>query len=411
VSFPPGKAWSRNVEPLAYLELEGRPAFKMALHCAGERWYFYCAHLWHSGWSIVEVTDPARPRFVRHIEGPANTWTLQIQIAEGRMITSMERIPAGWGGAQDAPFGEGFYVWSLEDPENPVRLGHYRTGGAGTHRNYYDGGRYVHATALPDGYEGHIYQIVDISDPANPAEVSRWWRKGQWVAGGETGAPAGTMLHGGAHVKCGRAFLPYSAGGFVILDISDVRRPKMVGDLPFSPPFQSFIAVHSAVPLARRPLVVVNSEAIAERCDEPLGYVGIVDVSNEAKPRLISLFPLPHPPKGMGVRNFCQRPGRFGPHNQHQAQYQDVLWQEEELVFVTYFNAGLRVYDISDERAPREVGYFIPPDPEARRGPLPASGLAAQSEDVLVDRRGNVFVSDKNHGVYVLRFNRPPEAA
>ena len=49
------------------------------------------------------------------------------------------------------PFEEGFYIWSLDDPENPRRLGHYRTGGDGTHRNYYAGGRYVHATALPPG--------------------------------------------------------------------------------------------------------------------------------------------------------------------------------------------------------------------------------------------------------------------
>ena len=404
MNFPPGTARSRNVTAVGYLPLEDRPAFKMALHKAGERWYFYCAHLWVSGWSIVEVTDPQNPRFVRHIEGPPNTWTLQIQIADGLMITSMEKIPDAWVGPNSGPFGEGFYIWSLEDPENPRRLGHYRTGGDGTHRNYYDGGRYVHTTALPPGYEGHIYQIVDIADPANPVEVSRWWRPGQWVGGGEAGVPAGTMLHGGAYVKGERAYLPYSAGGFVILDISDKTKPTMVSDLPFSPPFQSFIAVHSAVPLNGRPLVVVNSEAISERCDEPLGYVGIVSVKDETKPRLISLFPLPHPDPAMGVRNFCERPGRFGPHNQHQPQNQSVLWQDEDLVFVTYFNAGLRVFDIRDERAPKEVGWFVAPDPALRRGPLPQSGLATQSEDVVVDARGNIFVSDKNHGVYILRY-------
>src|SRR3546814_11798563 len=63
---------------------------------------------------------------------------------------------------------------------------------------------------------------------------------------------------------------------------------KMVGDLPFSPPFQAFIAVHTAVPLQSRDLVIVNSEAIAENCDEPLGYAGMVDVSDEANPRLRS---------------------------------------------------------------------------------------------------------------------------
>lgn len=65
------------------------------------------------------------------------------------------------------------------------------------------------------------------------------------------------------------------------------------------------------MPLLRRPLVVVNSEAIAEKGEEALGYAGIVDISNERSPRLISLFPVPEPPKGMRIKNFTERPGRF----------------------------------------------------------------------------------------------------
>ena len=67
---------------------------------------------------------------------------------------------------------------------------------------------------------------------------------------------------------------------------------------------------------------------------------------------MISLFPLPRPPENAPYRNFCEKGGRFGPHNQHQWQYQDVLLHDENLTFLTYFNAGLRVFDISDERLP-----------------------------------------------------------
>lgn len=404
--FPPGKSYSKNLDAVGYTELEGRPAFKLAMHKSGDRWYLYTATFWHPGLNIVEVTDPTKPRFVRFIEGPVNTWTLQIQIAEGRMITSFEEIPPGWGNIPGQPNEEGFLVWDLADPEDPKTLGQFKTGGKGTHRNYYDGGRYVYATGLPDGYQGHILQIVDIDDPTHPVEVSRWWRDGQWIAGGEKGAPHGTLLHGGAYVRGDRAYLPYGAGGFVILDISDKRKPTLVSDLPFSPPFQSFIAVHTAQPLAKRDLVVVNSEAIAENCNEPLGYAGIVDIADEKNPRLISLFPLPRPPEGAPYKNFCEKGGRFGPHNQHQWQYQGILLQDDNLTFLTYFNAGLRVFDISDERLPREIAYFVPPDPVVRRGLLPNSKLVAQTEDALVDARGYIYISDKNHGVYVLRLNR-----
>jgi hypothetical protein len=406
MDFPPGESFSKNVTAVGYADLEGRPAFKLALHKAGSRWYLYTATFWHPGLNIVEVTDPTKPRFVRFIDGPANTWTLQIQIAEGRMITSFEKIAPGWGHRPDLPYEEGFLVWDLADPEDPKKLGHFKTGGSGTHRNYYDGGRYVYATGLPEGYEGHILQIVDIDDPTHPVEVSRWWRQGQWVANGESGAPHATALHGGAYVRGERAYLPYGGGGFVILDISDKHKPTLVSDLPFSPPFQSFIAVHTAQPLLKRELVVVNSEAIAENCNEPLGYAGIVDVKDEKHPRLMSLFPLPQPPEGAPYRNFCEKGGRFGPHNQHQWQYQDILLHDEDLVFLTYFNAGLRVFDISDERLPREIAYFVPPDPVERRGLLPKSKLVCQTEDVLADARGYIYISDKNHGVYVLRLNR-----
>jgi hypothetical protein len=403
MSRPAGTASSWNVREIAYADLEGHAAFKMAIHRFAGRWYLYLTPYWESGLMIVEITEPENPRFVRFIAGPPEITTLQIQIADGLMITSLEAIPPEFGGKPGPHEHEGFVVWSLIDPENPQKLGHFRTNGSGTHRNYFDGGRYVYATGLPDGFDGHILQIVDISDPANPVEVSRWWRDGQWRGGGEAGVPAGTLLHGGAYVRGDRAYLPYSAGGFVILDISDKTKPALVSDLPFSPPFQSFIAVHTAQPLTARSLVIVNSEPTLENCDGSLGYVGIVDVAEEVSPRLISLFPLPEPPFGSKYRNFCQKGGRFGPHNQHQWQYQDVLLHDENRVFMAYFNAGLRVFDISDEYLPKEIAYFIPPDPATRRGPLPKSKLVAQSEDVLVDSRGFIYVTDKNQGLYVLR--------
>jgi hypothetical protein len=402
-AFPTGQSWSHRVEAVGYSDLDGRPAFKLALQETGGRFYLYLGHLWHRGWSIVEVTDPRAPRMVRFLEGPANTWTIQVQVAAGRMITALEKIGPGWGGDAAAPHETGILIWDVRDPEAPVRVGQWTTSGHGTHRNYYDGGRYVHLAAGLAGYEGNVYQIIDVADPARPVETARWWVPGQWREGGEKGAPPATSLHGGAYIEGDRAYLPYGGAGLVILDLADIAKPRPVSRLPFSPPFQAFIAVHTAVPLPGRKLVAVNSEAIAEDCREPLGFAGLVDVADEAQPRLLSLFPLPAPPPGAGFANFCQRGGRFGPHNQHQPQHQPVLLERDDLVFLTYFNAGLRVVNIADARLPREVGYFVPPDPTIRRGLLPRT-LVAQSEDVLVDRRGYIYLTDKNHGLYILRF-------
>ena len=102
------------------------------------------------------MTDPADPRPIRYIEGPANTWTIQLQVADGLMITGLERIAPGWGGDADAGHAEGIWIWDLSDPADPRRLGAFSTGGTGTHRNYYDGGRYAHLTAGIPGFAGNI---------------------------------------------------------------------------------------------------------------------------------------------------------------------------------------------------------------------------------------------------------------
>ena len=161
--------------------------------------------------------------------------------------------------------------------------------------------------------------VVDIADPENPKEISRWWHPGQHTAGGET-PDINFGLHGPPHVEGDRAYLSYGDVGMVILDVSDLQHPELVSRLPFSPPLGSAIAVHSAVPIRDRSYVLVNSEALAEDCLESLNYCAVVDISNETKPRLAAMLPLPVPEPGLPYANFCEKGGRFGTHNQHHWQ-------------------------------------------------------------------------------------------
>jgi len=41
-----------------------------------------------------------------------------------------------------------------------------------------------------------------------------------------------------------------------------------------------------------------------------------------------------------------------------------------------------------------------------RYGPLPKK-LVAQSEDVLVDARGYIYLTEKNQGLWILRYTGP----
>src|SRR5262249_26547248 len=83
----------------------------------------------------------------------------------------------------------------------------------------------------------------------------------------------GLSLHGGVYTLGDRAYCPWMRGGLVILDITDKHHPAHVATLPVYPPLGSTIAVHSAVPLPGRDLVVINSEALPEnyhRAHRPL---------------------------------------------------------------------------------------------------------------------------------------------
>jgi hypothetical protein len=399
--IPPGY-FSKNIEPLGYHDLNGKPAFKLALQEVNRRWYLYVAHLWHRGWSVLEVTDPAEPQLCIFIPGPENTWTIQVQVADGKMITGLERIAPGWGGADGQAFVEGFFIFDVSAPTEPKRLGQFETGSTGTHRNFYDGGHLVHTAAGAPGLHGKIYRIIDIADPAKPREVGRFSLPEQRQQEPVNGLKF--SCHGPAHLEGDRAYLSYGDGGGIILDVSDMSAPKMISQLAFRG-ITATQGIHTYLPLPRRKIALINDEAIRENGDENLNMAGIADISDERRPRMLSLFPLPEPPAESGLTNFYAKGGRFGPHNHHHSNHQACLEDRDDIAYLTYFNAGLRVYDIRDVRQPKEIGYFVPADPVTRTG-LKPSRLVAQSEDVLVDRRGFIYLSDKNHGIHILRLRQ-----
>jgi len=412
--IPPG--WTAdNMTAVGYSDLDGRGgAFKMAIKNVGDKWYLYMGHLWHRGWTIVDVTDPTAPTMVKFIPWPQeNTWTLQMEVHGNLMITALERaMGSGWGGDPDKPFDEGVVIWDLSDPVNPTQLAHWKTGSTGTHRNGYPGGRYAYLAANMPGFQGYILVILDISDPRKPREAGRWWLPGQKegeppIESGIPGVPNG--LHGPAIIDGNRAYLGYGPA-VVILDISDVSKPEQIGRLDVSPPFGlGMVAVHDVLLIPGTSLLFANSESVAgdspasASCDEPALMAALIDIKDPTSPRLVSLLPTPRPADDAPYRSFCDKGGRFGPHNTNLGYHSPDVEPQGNLLYVTYFNAGLRVFDIANPRMPREVAWFIPPTPPKRVGPIPSGRLVTQTEDVLVDRRGYVYITDKQWGLFVLR--------
>ena len=230
-NIPQGFAAS-NFQVVGYSEIDGRP---------GSRWRSAkSAAAGTCTWAICGTgdgpssTSPTRPsrRSLKFVPGPENTWSIQMDLHDNIMITGLEQVSRRWGGDPSKPHDEGFLIWDIKDPVNPKKLGQWKTGGRGTHRNGYPGGRYVYAAAALPGYQDELLVIVDIQDPAKPVEVARWSAPGQHVAAGEK-PEDGMQVHGPPIVDGNRLYLDYGGAGMYILDISDIRKPTPIGHLRF----------------------------------------------------------------------------------------------------------------------------------------------------------------------------------
>jgi hypothetical protein len=276
-------------------------------------------------------------------------------------------------------------VYELRDPFNPRQLGWFDSTGLGVHRIVWTGGRFAYMSAIPEGFDDRIWVIVDMSDPGHPVEVGRWWWPGQWTGGGEQPTWPDGKRYAAHHALLDGliAYLGYGDAGLVVLDVSDPQRPVQLAALAWSPGGDT----HTCLPLPGRDLVVVTDEEVTDGCAAEEHLVRVVDVGDPADPRVLGVCP---PPAG----DFCERGLRFGPHNTHENR--PGSYRSAELVFVTYFNAGLRVYDVADPRAPVEIGHWIPPTPPGQ--------AAVQINDVYVSEAFDIYVTDRiGGGVYALR--------
>ena len=406
--FPPG-AQMHNMKQIGFSALGGRfGGFKIAIkHTANDKWYLYSGHSFNQGWSIVDVTDPANPRYVKFMPFVTNDKsiiTAQVTSHDNLMLTSLNSFHP-----QKNPL-PAVLLWDISDPENPKQVGSWQGGATGAHRNSYPGGKYAYLSTSYPGFKLHIMVILDVSDPAHPKEVGKYWQSGQ--KDGEPLSPYPEGFHGPVNVSPDGKMASFGYTPDVLnLDISDPAHPKLIGKLHITEPFAKvgMQSVHTVLPLWDRKLLYVSSEASKERCqDDGLNFAGIIDNSNPAKPRLISIFPPPVPPPGLPYTDYCDKGGRFGPHNVSQEIHNPAIQQPGKLMTVAWFNAGVRVFDISDPRQPKEVGYFMPPErPDAPKQTGAHASPVDWAEEIAVDARGNIFMNDDKWGLFVLRYTGP----
>ena len=402
-TIPPG--WqASNLEVVGFTGLEGRAgAFKLAVkHARNDHWYLYAGHSFHQGWSIIDVTDPKNPKYVKFIPYATPTkevLTAQITLHDDIMITAIDK---------ESKPDPTLLIWDISDPENPKKIGQWTGAEGGSHRNSYPGGKYAYLAGFANGYHGngHEFMILDVSNPAEPKLAGVWAQPGQ--KDGETLPAVRPGFHGPANISPdGKMATMGYTPDIINLDISDPAHPKLIGRLTMTPPFMyaGNQSVHTVLPLWDRNILYASSEASQWGCDKTaLNWAGFIDNKDPSKPRLMSIFPPPKPPKDAPYKSFCDKEGRFGPHNTVMELHSPDVHRQGDHMYITWFNAGIRVFDISDPYMPTDIGYFLPPErPDAPQHDGPHEAPTNWMEDVTQDTRGYIYADDDKWGIWILR--------
>src|SRR5436309_2656717 len=373
----------RRIRHVAYSNQGGRPD---GVQVMVNRKHVYVGHMFSDGVTILDASDPRTLKAARFFTAGTNTRTHHPQVADhllllanGANSVAMQSYDNLRGYFENAlvdsitskkKFRSGLSIHDISKPGEMREIAFLEIPGFGINRLWWTGGRYAYLAVHFDGYTDHILAIVDLQNITKPEIVSKWWLPGMHRAGGEppTLAPGKRVALHHMIVAGDRGYGAWRDGGFTIHDLSDTSKPKLLSHINWSPPYPG--GTHTPLPLPGRQLAVVADEANAEKCAKGLFHTFIVDVRAPENPVPISTLPTPR------ERDFCTI-GTFGPHNLHENR--PGSFQSEETVFATYNTAGVRVFDIKDAFAPKEVAYWVPPTPRKLVDPRPNIALAAKT--------------------------------
>ena len=432
-----------NMKLVGWNDLQARSAYQPTIHKQGDRYIAYIGHHGgtddvaqpvnpttgkpeNNGTSIVDVTDPAHPKYLHHIPGAAGTYEAggaqMVRVCDGSALPKGDKsavyLLRTFG-------GEAHEIWNVADPANPKLLSRL-DGLKDTHKSWWecDTGIAYLVSGAADWRTKRMTQIYDLGDPAHPVKIRDFGLPGQEP--GATGQVP-TELHG--PISTGpdgnRVYFGYGTNKGGVIQIVDrkkllegpkeptpdnLRAPE-VGRLLMS----AWNGAHTTFPMLKMPIaeftndkegktrdiVMIVDEAILNECNEPRQMIWFADVTIETRPTIISTWTVPE-----ASGHFCERGGRFGSHSSNESMA-PVFYKKVALI--AWFNAGVRAIDVRDPYHPKEIGSFIPAitDKTDKRC-VKIDGkdrckVAIQTNNVETDDRGYVYIVDRaNTGMHIL---------
>jgi hypothetical protein len=318
-----------------------------------------------------DVTDPAAPVKTDSIQVDARTVN-DVKVDVDRELCVITRE-----GASNRK--NGFLVLDCHDPRHVQVLSRFDDGLWGGVHNVNIWNQHVFAIN-----NGTRFDIISIEDPSHPKRVGVF----------ELDTP-GHGIHD-VWVVDGIAYASNWQDGVVLVDVGNgkwggsLAHPVKIGQYKYP-----IGATHSAFPYFSQSAggkwyVFVTDEIFPygddsddAAMDEAAGYVHIIDFTDLAHPKEVARYQVPE----------------AGTHN---------IWLQHDTLFVAYYNAGLRVVDVSGELKGnlydqgRELVRFQSYDPQ---GKLANAPMAWGPQPF----KGHVFVADHNSGLWSVKLPERPQ--
>lgn len=352
----------------------------------------------NGGVRVFDLKDPSNPKEVSVFghDDVAGTWQEKVIVKSVNTADFKGDLAVVSVQQRDrhADTAGGFLLYDVTDPHAPKKLGYWETYAdtRGTHELYLtmQGDRALVFASNPyadiySGGEEHDFQIVDVSDPANPEtlwqfdprslpEVPDSFNGYNWNApDGKTRAVFNHSVITDHNAQY--AYVSMWDLGTVIFDIQDPENPVYIGRTDYSSEQQG--AAHSAA-LAKGGNVLIETREVSTPVragyEESYGYTRIFDIKDKANPKLLSEFKTDLTEKvedGPTFANTVHDPKVHG-----------------NTLYLSHYAGGVYMVDITDPSNPEQIGQYVPEQ--------------ADVWGVFVDRN-YVLASDMGQGLKVLQ--------
>jgi hypothetical protein len=379
----------------------------------------------------VLIADVRNPRDMKPLSFiPCNPGTRcgYLRVNREKKILTFSHDTGG-GNPTRPPAGQtakaGVSVYDVADPRRPKELAFVPLAPDGQAHGLDADDRYVYACGqFSPNLNREALAIIDYSDRSNIRQVGTWHVPGQMKGeqyglmnrNGPDGKPQIIQCHEIFYYN-DRLYAAWRDAGMVILDVRDRTAPKLLATFDYNPPFHggNLGAAHTSMPVLTRqgehPDLVVQTDEIF---DCPPGFGRILDVSDVKHPEvvkgerpanvsLLSTFRFDYvsdtfnPQANEFVCDKDGPGGRSGTTTHLPLQDQ----RSPSLVYVTWYDEGVRVMDISNPFAPVFVGHFLSP-----RTGAPNGRKDRHTREIFQDPgTGLLYLTDGNgSGLMVLRY-------